>query len=111
MSEWIEVGRIDDIPVLGSRSVATASGRIALFRTGDGSVFALHDRCPHRGGPLSDGIVHGHQVTCPLHNWVIDLASGDAVAPDSGCTPTVPVKVVDGVIHLQIAARVRMVHG
>ena len=111
MLEWIEVGCVDDIPVLGSRSVATAGGRIALFRIADGSVFALHDRCPHRGGPLSEGIVHGHQVTCPLHSWVIDLASGEATAPDRGCAPTVPVQVVDGVIHLRIPVRKRMVHG
>lgn len=111
MLDWIEVGRVDDIPRLGARTVVTAKGPIAVFRTGDDEVFALHNRCPHRNGPLSEGIVHGHKVTCPLHNWVIDLESGEAVAPDQGCTPTVPVKLVDGVIWLQVDVGLKVVHG
>ena len=100
MSEWIKVGLVEDIPRLGSRTIDTDQGIVALFRSGDDQVFALHNRCPHRGGPLSEGIVHGHQVTCPLHNWVIDLATGIAAAPDNGCTPTLPVKLVDGAVWL-----------
>jgi len=86
MSNWIEIGALNDIPVLGSRIVRTASGDIAVFRTADDEVFALDDRCPHKGGPLSQGIVHNKRVTCPLHNFVIELRSGTAVAPDEGCT-------------------------
>ena len=90
---WSEVTRLGDIPRLGSRVVKTAKGDVAVFRTADDTVFALDDRCPHKGGPLSQGIVHGHSVTCPLHNWVIDLASGQAQAPDVGCVKRMPVKL------------------
>ena len=90
---WTQVGTIDDIPVLGSRVVRTPDGDIALFRTAADEVFALEDACPHKRGPLSQGIVHGRRVTCPLHNWVIELATGEAVAPDEGRTGHVPVRV------------------
>jgi nitrite reductase (NADH) small subunit len=90
---WRDVGAIDDIPQLGARVVARAGCNVAVFRTGNERIFALDDRCPHRGGPLSQGIIHGDKVTCPLHNWVIELASGEAVAPDAGCTRTVPVRL------------------
>ncbi|PWC33491.1 nitrite reductase small subunit NirD [Azospirillum sp. TSO35-2] len=90
---WTLVGSVDDIPVLGSRVVRTPQGDIALFRTAADEVFALEDSCPHKNGPLSQGIVHGHRVTCPLHNWVIELATGEAVAPDEGRTGHVPVRV------------------
>ena len=93
---WTEVASLADIPRLGSRVVQTAKGAVALFRTADDSVFALDDRCPHKGGPLSQGIVHGHSVTCPLHNWVIDLASGEAQAPDIGCVKRTPVRLHAG---------------
>jgi nitrite reductase (NADH) small subunit len=103
MNEWIEIGRIDDIPPQGSRTVGTAFGNIAIFRTLEGRVFAVRDRCPHKGGPLSAGIVHGNRVTCPLHNWVIDLESGDACAPDEGQIACFPVKVESGTIWLRLA--------
>ena len=84
---WIEICGLDEIPRLGSRRVRRNDGtEIAIFRTADDRVFALLDRCPHKGGPLSQGIVFSDKVACPLHNWVIDLASGAAVAPDEGCT-------------------------
>ena len=111
MQEWIEVGRFTEIPKLGSRLVTTTKGPIAVFRSGDDEIFALHNRCPHKNGPLSEGIVHGHSVTCPLHNWVIDLESGEAVAPDIGCAPTIPVKVVEGVVWLEIDVKLKVVHG
>ena len=98
---WIDVGDVDQVPRLGSKVVMTADGgAIAVFRTGDGGIFALNDRCPHKGGPLSQGIVHGRRVTCPLHGWVIELTSGEAVAPDSGCAHTVPARVENGRILL-----------
>ncbi len=99
---WINVGRVEEIPPLGARLIDSGQGQIAVFKAGDGSLFALHNGCPHRQGPLSEGLVSGHTVTCPLHNWVIDLASGEARAPDNGCTPTVPLKVVDGTILLHL---------
>jgi len=110
-SIWVAVGRVEEVPLLGTRVVAAAKGQIALFRTADGEIFALHNRCPHRQGPLSEGILHDGKVTCPLHNWVIDLASGEALAPDQGCTPTVPVKVEDGVIHLDLGEKIKVAHG
>jgi nitrite reductase (NADH) small subunit len=79
---WIQIGKLEDVPRQGSRVVNTATGEIALFRSVDDQVFALNNRCPHKGGPLSQGIVHGRRVTCPLHNWVIELETGNAVAPD-----------------------------
>ena len=102
MSNWIVIGQIDAIPKLGSRVIATAEGDVAVFRTSDDQVFALRDQCPHKGGPLSQGMVYGHAVACPLHNWSIDLASGEAVAPDEGCTNSYPVKVDNGTISIAI---------
>ena len=100
MSNWMEIGRLQDIPRLGSRVVRTASGNIAVFRTDGDEVFALDDRCPHKGGPLSQGIVHNKSVTCPLHNFVIELATGRAVAPDEGCARSYPLKVENGIVWL-----------
>ena len=91
--EWIEVGEVEDIPKLGSRLVKRAEGDIAVFRNAEDEIFALLNRCPHKGGPLSEGIIYGKTVTCPLHNWCIGLNNGEAVAPDEGCAPTYPVKI------------------
>jgi nitrite reductase (NADH) small subunit len=100
---WRDVGAIEDIPRLGARVVALPGRRIALFRTSDDRVFALEDRCPHRGGPLSQGIVHGQRVTCPLHGWTVDLESGEAVAPDRGCAPRLAVTLAAGRILLNVS--------
>ena len=95
--EWLDIGRLDEIPVRGARTIPVAGGEeIAVFRTGDNQVFALVNRCPHKQGPLSQGIVHGHSVSCPRHNWNIALATGEAQGADKGCTPTVPVRVDAG---------------
>jgi len=99
---WIEVGQLDDIPQLGARVVRTPTGDIAVFRTADDEIFALRDKCPHKGGPLSQGIVHGKRVACPLHDWKIHLDSGEAVAPDEGCAARFPVKIEGGVIQLSL---------
>ncbi|MBZ0324802.1 MAG: nitrite reductase small subunit NirD [Alphaproteobacteria bacterium] len=103
MTEWIEVGPLSGIPPLGSRVLRRPEGDIAIFRAEDDSLFAVDDSCPHRQGPLSQGIVHGHKVTCPLHNWVIELESGSAAAPDEGCVATYPVRVENGTVLLRIA--------
>ena len=98
---WVSICHIDDIPVLGSRRVERPQGAaVALFRTDTDAVFALLDRCPHKGGPLSQGIVFGERVTCPLHNWSIGLCDGVAAAPDEGCTPRFAVQVLSGQVHL-----------
>jgi len=90
---WIDIGTINDIPQRGARCVATPHGRIGIFRTADDKVFAIDDRCPHKGGPLSQGIVHGASVTCPLHNWVISLETGRAQGADEGAVKVFPLKV------------------
>jgi nitrite reductase (NADH) small subunit len=100
MKNWHRIASLEDIPLLGSRVVATHQGDIALFRPADNEVYALHDRCPHKGGPLSQGIVHGRQVTCPLHGWKIGLEDGNAVAPDKGCAKQISCKVEKGSIFL-----------
>lgn len=99
---WQTVGRIEDIPKQGARVVKTASGDIAVFRTVDDEVFALRDQCPHKGGHLSQGIVHGKKVACPLHDWKIQLDTGIAVAPDEGCAASFPVRIVDGIVELSL---------
>lgn len=95
---WTDVGAVTDIPLRGARRVPTAQGDIAIFRTGDGAVFALKDACPHKGGPLSQGMVHGRAVACPLHGWNIDLATGEPMGADhaKGCAPTIPLRVEQG---------------
>lgn len=97
---WMEVGTLEDIPRLGARVVNTPQGDIAVFRTADDQVFALRDRCPHKGGPLSQGIVHGTRVACPLHDWKVHLDTGLAVAPDEGCAASYPVRVDGGAVYL-----------
>jgi nitrite reductase (NADH) small subunit len=104
MSDWIEITQLDEIPVLGSRVVKTAGMDIAIFRTSDDRVFAVRDACPHKQGPLSQGIVHGTSVTCPLHNWKIDLASGEALGADEGCTNVYDTKVENNMVYLRIPA-------
>ena len=101
-TNWIEIGRIEDIPILGSRVVETAQGDIAIFRNKADEVFALQDKCPHKGGPLSQGIVHGQSVTCPLHSWCIGLKDGRALDPDEGETMRYPVEIRDGALHLSL---------
>jgi len=100
--QWQKICALNDIPKLGSRVVKSDQGNIAVFRTGTDKVLAVRDKCPHKGGPLSQGIVHGEQVTCPLHGLNICLNKGVAVAPDVGCVPTFPVKVENEVVYLQM---------
>ncbi len=102
MTEWTLICTLEDIPVLGSRRVKRASGLdVAVFRNSQDEVFALLDRCPHKGGPLSQGIVFGTSVACPLHNWAIGLCDGQASAPDEGCTPKFSVKLDGGEVFLK----------
>jgi nitrite reductase (NADH) small subunit len=99
---WTEIGTINDIPKLGARVVKSAGGDIAVFRTADDEIFALYDRCPHKGGALSQGIVHGKAVACPMHNWNINLNTGEVMGPDAGCSRTIPVSVNGEMIRLQM---------
>jgi nitrite reductase (NADH) small subunit len=101
MTQWKYICKLEDIPVLGARRVTRAQGlEVAVFRTATDEVFALLDRCPHKGGPLSQGIVFGKSVACPLHNWTIGLCDGQAQAPDEGCTPSFQVKLEGGAVYL-----------
>lgn len=102
MNGWLEIGLLGDISPRSARTVETPAGQIAVFRTADDSIFALVNRCPHRNGPLSEGIVAGNVVVCPLHNWTIDLNSGAAAPPDEGCTPRIPVRIEKGRLWLQV---------
>ncbi len=106
MSDWLEVVALEEIPQLGSRVIKTDSMNIAVFRTAKNEVFAMKDECPHKQGPLSQGIVHGTSVTCPLHNWKIDLASGQALGPDDGCTNVFSTKVENGMVYIDLKVAV-----
>ena len=106
MADWKKLCALDDIPRLGSRVVKSATGDIAVFRTEDDEVFAMHDKCPHKGGPLSQGLVAGRVVTCPLHGLKIDLPTGAAVAPDTGCAKPFAVKVEGGAVLISLAKEV-----
>lgn len=98
--QFKQICMIEEIPQLGSRVVKHPGGDIAIFRNDQDEVFALHDKCPHKGGPLSQGIVYGKTVACPLHNWQIGLDTGEAQAPDHGCTRSFEVKVENGIVYL-----------
>ncbi|QIO52136.1 nitrite reductase small subunit NirD [Rhizobium leguminosarum] len=99
---WIAIGDISDIPLRGARCVKTPQGKIAVFRTAENEVFAIEDHCPHKGGPLSQGIVHAKSVTCPLHNWVISLETGKALGADEGEVRTIQVLNEDGRLFIAL---------
>jgi nitrite reductase (NADH) small subunit len=99
---WTEIGQLADIPSKGSRVLETPDGDVAIFRTAGDEVFALYDQCPHKKGPLSQGIVYDKRVACPLHNWVIEMESGEATGPDEGCTRTFETKVENGVVYISL---------
>ncbi|WP_299043587.1 nitrite reductase small subunit NirD [uncultured Tateyamaria sp.] len=100
MTTWIDIAALDDIPQRGARVVKTRAGCVAVFRTAADEVFALDNTCPHKQGPLAEGIVHGSAVTCPLHNWVISLETGLVQGNDEGQVATYPARVEGGRILL-----------
>jgi nitrite reductase (NADH) small subunit len=100
---WIDVAAVNQIPVQGAQRVMIGDVPVAIFCAQDGAIFALIDRCPHKGGPLSQGIVHGHAVACPLHNWSISLETGEARAPDKGCAHRLAVDVVGGRVRVDVS--------
>ncbi|WP_440982244.1 nitrite reductase small subunit NirD [Shinella sumterensis] len=99
---WFAIGNITDIPLRGARCVKTPQGKIAVFRTAENEVFAIEDHCPHKGGPLSQGIVHARAVTCPLHNWVISLKTGKALGADEGSVKTIALKNDGGALFIAL---------
>jgi nitrite reductase (NADH) small subunit len=103
MSDWKKICTLGDVPVLGARVVdSEAHGRIAVFRSASDEVFAVLDKCPHKAGPLSQGIVHGNTVTCPLHSWKIQLEDGQVVPPDVGCVKHFATRVTNGEVFLAL---------
>jgi nitrite reductase (NADH) small subunit len=102
-NDWIDIADLDDVPKRGARLVKTAHGCVAVFRTGADEVYALDNACPHKNGPLAEGIVHGASVTCPLHNWVISLETGLVQGPDEGQVSTYPARVENRRILLDVA--------
>jgi nitrite reductase (NADH) small subunit len=100
MTDWIDIAPLDDVPKRGARMLKTALGCVAVFRTADDEIFALDNACPHKAGPLAEGIVHGKSVTCPLHNWVISLETGQAQGADEGQVNTYPARIENGRILL-----------
>ncbi|HIF89916.1 MAG TPA: nitrite reductase small subunit NirD [Candidatus Thioglobus sp.] len=102
MSNWTQVVELENIPLLGSRVFRSGEQEIAIFRTREGRVFALHNACPHQRGVLSEGIVHGNRVTCPLHNWVINLEDGEAQGADEGQTACFEVQVRQGIVYINL---------
>lgn len=107
MTMWIDIGALADIPPQGARVVKTAAGCVAVFRTATDQVFAIDDACPHKGGPLSEGIVHGNAVTCPLHAWVFSLETGMAQGADEGAVNSYPARVEAGRILLDASRLAR----
>ncbi|MEL6450027.1 MAG: nitrite reductase small subunit NirD [Pseudomonadota bacterium] len=103
MTDWIDIAALEDVPARGARMVKTREGCVAVFRTADDAVFALDNACPHKAGPLAEGIVHGTKVTCPLHNWVISLETGEVQGPDEGQVATYSARVEGGRILLDVA--------
>lgn len=104
-TNWVEIGQLSDIPKRGARCVKHGEMTIAIFRTLDDQIYALEDKCPHKNGPLSQGIVHDGCVTCPLHNWVISLSTGEAQGADTGQTLSFPIKVEGDTILLGLNVR------
>ena len=104
MTNWIDIGPLAAVPRLGSRIVRWGRKDIAVFRTAGDEIFAVDDRCPHKAGPLSQGIVHGTRVTCPLHNLAIELETGEAVAPDVGCVKRYRIRIEDDRLYLAVDA-------
>lgn len=102
MRNWVKVSLFEDIPKLGARVVRTKNMDIGVFRTENDQIFAVNNTCPHKGGPLSQGIVYGNKVACPLHSWKINLADGKAEDPDVGQTACFNTKVEDGFVYLEL---------
>lgn len=103
-SQWVDVCALEDIPVRGARRLSWKQQELGVFRTSAHEVYVIDNKCPHKQGPLTEGIVHDTGVTCPLHNFVIDLPSGRARGADEGCVKTFPVEVRDGRVIVDVGA-------
>jgi nitrite reductase (NADH) small subunit len=91
--KWHKVCKVADIKPKTSQKITAGELTLALFHLTDGRFMTIEDRCPHQDGPLSDGIITGSIVTCPLHNWRINLISGETLPPDCECIKTYKTKI------------------
>lgn len=105
--DWIDAGPLTAIPCPGARQLRTEQITLAIVRTSSDTIYAIADACPHRGGPLSQGMVYGERLQCPMHGLVIDLVSGAAIAPDHGSTATYPVRINNGHILVGLTPQSR----
>ena len=102
MSNWVRVAPLEEIPKLGARVVRSKAIDIGVFRLEDDRIYAVNNSCPHKGGPLSEGIVYGDKIACPLHGWKINLVDGKAEEPDVGQTACFNTKIEDGIVYLEL---------
>lgn len=102
MGNWVKVTALENIPKLGARVVRSQDTEIGVFRLQDDRILAINNKCPHKGGPLSEGIVYGDKVACPLHSWKISLVDGKAEEPDVGEVACFKTKIEDGVVYLEL---------
>jgi nitrite reductase (NADH) small subunit len=103
-SRWIRVTALENIPAREGRAVQIGDREIAIFNLGD-RLLATSNRCPHKSGPLCDGIVTGNSVVCPLHAWKVSLVDGSVERPSSEkerCIETYPVRVDEGVVVVAV---------
>lgn len=101
-TQLVKVAHVDEIPYQVGKEVSVDNIEIAIFRLSSGKFKAVENRCPHKQGPLSEGIVSGEFVFCPLHDWKIDLTSGDVQKPDDGCVQTYSVEVMNNEVFIRI---------
>ncbi|MFW7381538.1 MAG: nitrite reductase small subunit NirD [Oligoflexus sp.] len=92
---WYLIGTIHDIPRQGAQLLQFGDRQLGIFRTYQDEFYAINAQCPHAGGPLTEGLIHGHYVSCPLHDWTINLKTGICQAPDEGQVSCYPL-LIDG---------------
>jgi nitrite reductase (NADH) small subunit len=102
VSNWVKVCAAEDIPPFEGRRTKIEGFYVGVFHTEEG-FYAIGDICPHLGGPLSDGILAGTEVSCPLHNRRVALKSGEVVNDDLSCVPAFPVEVRNGTIYVDVS--------
>ncbi|MCM3761698.1 nitrite reductase small subunit NirD [Alkalihalobacillus oceani] len=98
----VKVARLDELTIGLGKKVEIAGEEIALFKQEDQSVHAIQNRCPHKGGPLSEGIVSGEHVFCPLHDWKVNVRDGIVQAPDEGCVKRYEVEIAGEDIYIKL---------
>ena len=115
-TNWIRVTPVENVPPREGRAVLIGDREIALFNLGPSTALGAGDQflatdnqCPHKGGPLCDGIVTGSSVVCPLHGWKVSLNTGQVERPAHGkdhCVTTYPTRIEDGVVLIGLPAEV-----